>query len=130
IKFVTESGLPWLLATGEGEKLCSMLSREGQCAAVISTDTDNIVFGCRMMIVSPSISNFPDKQNPGQTRSTMMGCNMQKVCSDLELTEEQFRDFCIALGCDFNKNIFKMGPVNAFRLIHTYKSIENFPKIY
>ena len=39
-------GIPCLQALGDGEKLCSSLCIEGKVAAVFSTDTDNLVYGC------------------------------------------------------------------------------------
>ena len=48
----------------------------------------------------------------------------------LGLTEEQFIDFCIMCGCDYNKNIPKVGPANSYTLIKEHKSIDNLPPKY
>ncbi len=47
-----------------------------------------------------------------------------------ELTHEEFVDFCILCGTDFNHNIEKIGAVRAYDLIKKHKSIKNLPTVY
>ena len=47
-----------------------------------------------------------------------------EILSSLELTADQFIDFCIMCGTDYNKNIPKIGPENAYKLIKRYETIE------
>ena len=44
--------------------------------------------------------------------------------SDIELTHEQFLDFCILCGCDYCPVIPKIGNVTAMKLIKKYNCIE------
>ena len=51
IKNVLSSiGIPVLDAVWESEQLCSMLCIENQIDAVFSTDTDNLTYGCPVLI--------------------------------------------------------------------------------
>jgi 5'-3' exonuclease len=45
----------------------------------------------------------------------------------MELTHEQFIDYAILIGCDYNKKnkLANVGPVKALDLIKKYKKIEN-----
>ena len=51
-----------------------------------------------------------------------------EVLEELELTKEQFTDFCILSGTDYNDNIYKCGIVNSLKYIKKYKTIEKFIK--
>jgi len=46
------------------------------------------------------------------------------VLKALELTNEQFVDFCILCGCDYTSKIAGIGPVKALKLIKENKNIE------
>jgi len=43
----------------------------------------------------------------------------------MELTSDEFLDFCIMCGTDYNDNIPGVGPVKAYALIKEYGSIEH-----
>ena len=44
------------------------------------------------------------------------------------IDKDQFRDFCILLGCDFNKKLKRVNAFDTFCLISDHKKIENIPK--
>jgi len=46
------------------------------------------------------------------------------VLEVFNMTKEQFLDFCIMCGTDYNKNIFRVGPSKAYKLLLEHKSIE------
>ena len=50
-----------------------------------------------------------------------------EVLEKFKLTEE-FLDFCIMCGTDYNKNIFRVGPSKAFQYVSDYKSIIDIGK--
>ena len=52
----------------------------------------------------------------------------EKMLSGLELTEEQFIDLCILLGCDYCDSIKGIGPHRALALIKEHKNIETILK--
>ena len=49
--------------------------------------------------------------------------DLAKILSELELTQIQFIDLCILLGCDYTSTIGKVGPKKAYELIKTYGTI-------
>ncbi len=113
-------GIPVLQAAGEGEKLCSMLCREGKVSAVFSTDTDNIVYGCPIVITKIY----------GTYSDTRFECMIIKqILKDFNFTYEQFVDFCIMCGCDFNTNIPGFAGKRSFDMIEKYKNIEGIEGI-
>mgnify|MGYP000571860250 CR=1 FL=1 len=51
--------------------------------------------------------------------------DLKILLKELGLSQEQFIDLCILLGCDYTPTIDKIGPKRAYELIKQYKSIDN-----
>lgn len=111
-------GVMVLNARYEAEQLCSSLYIEGEVQSVYSTDTDNLVYGCGLLL-----TNMDD-------HGCFMGYSLHNILSGLGLTIEQFRDLCILMGCDYNTNIRGIGPIKSYELIRKYKSIDRLPESY
>jgi len=48
----------------------------------------------------------------------------KNILIDLEINYEEFVDLCILCGCDYTCKIKGIGPINAYKLIKKYKTIE------
>lgn len=116
---LTGLGIPWIQARGEGEKLCSMLAIEGVVAGVLSTDSDNIVYGCPCLI-----TGF---DHGAEQTHTVNVIGFQDVLRFLDLSYAAFRDLCIMCGTDYNDNIKNIGPGKAYKLIREWGCIESLP---
>ena len=46
------------------------------------------------------------------------------MLESLKLNSDEFLDLCIMCGCDYNKNIYRVGPEKAYKYIQKYSSIE------
>jgi 5'-3' exonuclease len=57
-------------------------------------------------------------------QQTLVEIEYEDMLSRLELTEDQFLDFCILCGTDYNTNLPKIGPEKSFRLLKKHGSIE------
>lgn len=108
-------GIPYVVAEGEGEFLCASLARHGLVETVMTCDTD--VLPC----LTPSMITKIEGNYFHVT-------TLQDVLEHLRLSNDEFIDLCIMCGTDFNTNIPKIGPVRAYELISTYKSIDKIPK--
>lgn len=114
IQLLTSENLTFMRAKGEAERLCAALCREGVCSAVYTKDTDVFVHGCPIVI----------------TKVTNNSCNvitLYDMLNSLGMTYEQFVDFAIICGCDYNTTIKRVGIKTAQKLINTYGSIDNLP---
>jgi len=105
--------IPYLMATGEAEATCAMLCRMGLVDAVLSEDTD---------VLNYKAPRFLHKLNMNQ--QTFVEIEYEDMLSRLDMTEEQFLDFCIMCGTDYNNNLYKIGPEKSFRLLKKHGSIE------
>lgn len=123
------AGICVLEAKGEAEKLCSMLAVEGWVSAVWSTDTDNLVYQCPLLITGFSSDAW------GQGKSGSQGGRAQKVVNSilyeeiirgLECTPFFFRDLCILNGCDYNQKLSGIALVKGYDILRKFGSLEAY----
>lgn len=108
-------GVPIIQAPGEGEALCAQLVQGGVVEAVASEDMDTLPFGGKVLI----------RQLNAKRDSEVMEYSLDKLLAGLQITQEEFVDLCILLGCDFCEKISGLGPRKALALIQKHRSIEN-----
>ena len=105
--------VPYFNAPLEAETTCADLCKRGLVDAVLSEDTDVMAYAAPV---------FLSKINT--TNGTCMRIKYPDILEGLELKSEEFLDLCIMCGCDYNKNIFRVGPEKAYKYIQKYSSIE------
>jgi len=113
--FSNSVGIPSIIADDEAENLASSLAVELKVAAVWSSDTDTYPLGAPVVV--KGFENIKGDIN-------IKGVFTLNILRDLGLNHDQFRDFCILLGTDFNDRMDRIGPVNALTLIKRYGNIE------
>lgn len=111
--------IPHYNAILEAETICSDLCKKGLVDSVLSEDTDILVYENPICLA---------KLDTGTDTCTMV--NYNEVLTSLELTSDQFMDFCIMCGTDYNKNIPKIGPKKAYQLIKEYNTIDNMKDVF
>lgn len=114
-------GIPIVESAHEADSECAYLQKNKLADFVASDDLDILAFGCTKLI--RFIGN----------EKKMVLINKDILLNDLNLTHEQFVDFCIMLGCDYCPKLNKIGMKKAYDLILKYGTIENilekYPKI-
>lgn len=118
-------GVPCIRAAADAEQLCSMLARERVVSAVFSGDTDNLAYGCPLLITKVD-KMYYDANKQMQTMLSVV--RVEIIIRTLELSESQFLDLCIMAGCDFNVNMRGYAAGKSLVLLRKYGSIENLPK--
>jgi exonuclease-1 len=121
-------GIPVLRATGEGEKLCAMLSLEGKVDAVYTRDTDVLAMGCPLMFGEEA--GWVHNLNSGKMEMSLKCIQFKPILGALEMEYSSFLDLCIMSGCDFNSNIPKIGVGKAYKMLKESKKIEDIPSKY
>ena len=104
--------IPFYKAPLEAETTCADLCKRGIVDAVLSEDTDVLAYSCPIFLTKIDIIN-----------ETCVRLCHQDILKSLELDENQFLDLCIMCGCDYNKNIPKVGPETAYKYLKKYNSI-------
>jgi flap endonuclease-1 len=123
---INRIGIPCLQATCDGEQLCSSLCIEGKVAAVFSVDTDNLVYGCPLIVTGYSQTFSYDEF--GNKIDHLDCVRLDKVLNGLKVSHSIFVDLCIMSGCDFNTNIPGYAAIKSFNLLQKYGSIDNLPR--
>lgn len=114
-------GIPYLeMIVGDGEEGCSRLVAEGYCAAVYSTDTDNINYGADVYL--KSVAKYGRKGN-----MIFEAVFREDVLKELGFDERQLMDFFIMCGGDYSESIPGVGGGTAHKLLKRYGCIENIP---
>ena len=114
-KFSKEIGIPTIVAEDEAESLAASLAVERIVGAAWTADTDTYPIGCPIVV-----KGFENVKGDICVNAVFT----PKILKRLELTHEEFRDFCIMLGTDFNDRIYGLGPAKSFKLIKLYRNLE------
>lgn len=108
-------GVPVVQAPGDAEALCAQLVKAGTVHAVASEDMDTLPFGATLLI----------RQLNASKDSEVTEFSLQKLLHKLSLTQKEFVDLCILLGCDYCDKISGLGPKRALALIQEHRTIED-----
>ena len=112
-RILTELGLPYLDSPTEAETLCSHLCCHHLVDAVLSDDTDVLVYGTPLFLTKFNMRT-----------DTCVELNFTDLLNQLQLTKAQFVDLCILSGTDYNDNIPNVGNEKAYKMIQKHGSIE------
>lgn len=125
-EIIAYMGMAQFQAYGEAEALCAWLAVNRHVDAVLSEDTDVLAYGSPMLFSKIDLTN-----------KTVMVLMLEHILEGLNLELDEFKDFCILLGCDYNKRIKGFPPdgkkrkkaVNiglkaAYCMISEYKTLE------
>jgi exonuclease-1 len=110
-------GVKCLVAPYEADSQLYYLEKKGIIDAVVSEDSDLLVFGVRTLITK--LDQFGECVEVNRDHFT--------ACKDVSLagwTPKQFRHMCILSGCDYLENIPSMGLKTAHRLLRRYNDVE------
>ena len=107
-------GVPYIISNGEAECLCAILCKKGIVYGCISDDTDILANGGTKFI-----------RNFNASTNYIMEYSLDVILDKLNISYEQFIDICIMCGCDYTGKIHGIGPINAYKFIKKFDSLEN-----
>jgi len=108
-------GFATITATIEAEKLCALLCHEKKVDAIMTEDSDALVY------ITPKILH---KVSAGQCTELAV----PDVLAALEMTPSQFVDMCILCGTDYAPSVPGIGPMKAHKFIKTHGSIDEIAR--
>ncbi|KRH93809.1 5'-3' exonuclease [Pseudoloma neurophilia] len=111
-RLLTHMGVPFLNSENEAEALCVQLCKEKVVDFVCTEDMDALCFGAPYLLRNPKKNEFQEY-------------NLKEILEKIDMTFEQFVDFCILLGCDYAGTLPGIGVVRAENLIRKHQNIEN-----
>jgi len=105
-------GIEYVEALVECDHAAKYLYDKQEICGIFTQDSDTIAYGIHWITdldYNTGIVSYYDADD---------------VLDKMDMTKEEFMDFCILCGCDYNKRLVKIGPCSAFKLIHEFHSIE------
>lgn len=123
--FLQLLGIPVVESCGEAEQTCAHLQMQGIVDYTFTEDTDALTFGAPKVIRHQT---HPEKKVAKGERSIVskkfVQVDLEQIKEGMQLTMDEFIDFCILCGCDYCPTIPSIGPVTALNLIQTHSNIE------
>eukprot|EP00096_Caligus_rogercresseyi_P009855 TRINITY_DN3442_c0_g1_i1.p1 TRINITY_DN3442_c0_g1~~TRINITY_DN3442_c0_g1_i1.p1 ORF type:complete len:384 (+),score=130.56 TRINITY_DN3442_c0_g1_i1:145-1296(+) len=110
-------GIPYVSAPCEAEAQCAELAKGGLVYGVGTEDMDALTFGTNVLLRHLTFSDA--------RKMPIKEFHMSKILEGFGLSQEEFVDLCILLGCDYCDKIRGIGPKSAYKLISEHKSIDN-----
>uniref|UniRef100_A0A8C8VFZ9 Flap endonuclease 1 n=1 Tax=Pelusios castaneus TaxID=367368 RepID=A0A8C8VFZ9_9SAUR len=107
-------GVPYVQAPAEAEATCAALVKSGKVWCTATEDMDALPFGSLRLI-----RHLSSKRN-----CEVEEFSLPDILQKLEMTQEQFVDLCILLGCDYCGKIRRLGPKKALMLLRQHGTIE------
>lgn len=113
-------GVPVVDAPCEAEAQCAALVKSGKVFGAATEDMDALTFGSKILVRHLTFSEA--RKMPVQE------FHLDQVLSGLELSQKEFIDLCILMGCDYCSTIRGIGPKRAIDLIRQHRSLEEILK--
>jgi len=107
-------GVPYVNAPEEADSQCAYLAKNGLVDAVLTEDMDILTFGSTKII-----------RNITSHKVETSEINLSDILKTLDLTHEQFIEFCILLGTDYSIGIIDTKPKIIYENYLKHKNIED-----
>lgn len=107
-------GIPYVIAPYEADAQLAFLARNGLVDCVMTEDSDLLPYMCPLTLFKFDNEGMVD------------AVRVDDVLRMVEMTPNQFIEFCILLGCDYADHIRMMGPKTALKMI---KQFGNGPRV-
>lgn len=112
-----KAGVQYLVAPYEADAQMVYLERKGIISAILSEDSDLLVFGAKCLLTK--LDQY----------GNCIEINQADFCACREInlagwSEKEFRQMAILSGCDYLASITNMGLKTAYRMIRKYKTVE------
>merc|ERR1712226_277854 len=115
-KLLRLMGIPVVEAPSEAEATCAALCRDGKVYAAATEDADCLTFGTKILIRNLMAAESQKRQ--------ILEVSLERALEQLNITMDQFIDFCILSGCDYCDTIKGVGPSTAIKLVMEHGFLE------
>lgn len=113
-------GISVIKATTEAEAVCSRLVRMGITVGVVTNDGDALAHLSAIMII-----DVKNNYRHGRPMHKCTAIVLENVLQSLNMTPNNFVDFCMLLGTDYNTRIKGYGWSYALRELQKHGTLEN-----
>ncbi|KNA01294.1 hypothetical protein PVNG_04495 [Plasmodium vivax North Korean] len=111
-------GIPYVQSPCEAEAQCSYLNCKNYCDAIISDDSDVLVFNGKTVI-----KNFFNR------KKTVEVYERKLIEDKLGLYQDELINLSLLCGCDYTIGVHGVGIVNALEIIKAFPTFEDLKKL-
>ena len=111
-------GVYYIVAPYETDAQLAYLSKNNIVDIIITEDSDAIIYGCQHILYKLN------KQGYGEYIE-YKNLTINQSMSFQNWSTEQFQLFCCLSGCDYITNIRNIGIKTAYKIVNTYKTLDN-----
>ena len=120
-EIITALGLPIIQAPSEGEAQAAYMVKKGDAYALISQDTDGLLFGSHKLIKNLSITK-KKKKGAVYVKTEPEIIDLSETLNDLGIDQDQLIILGMLIGTDFNiGGINGIGPKKGLTLVKKYE---------
>lgn len=119
---LTILSIPYVQGYGETDPLSTQLCKDGLVDYIMSEDMDYMPLGCPKLIRT---ERAPRGDGNEFVEKVLLEYKYTDILQGLGLSSVQFIDLCILCGCDYVNQLYKIGPITAYKLIKEHQSIED-----
>ncbi|CAG8635417.1 15500_t:CDS:2, partial [Racocetra fulgida] len=123
IQALRDENVEYVVAPYEADAQLAYLEKKNKIAAIITEDSDLLVFGCKTVIYKM------DSNGNGIEISRDKFGQVQEI-NMLGWTDKQFRHMTMLSGCDYLPSIFGIGLKSAYKYVRKFKTAEKVPPDY
>jgi len=105
-------GIPYIEAPEEADSQCAYLVKAGIAQGVITEDMDILTFGANKIY-----------RNLTSYKKTTLEIKLDNILEKIDLTYDQFIEFCILLGCDYCDRVKDIKQDVIYEYYYKYKNI-------
>ncbi|CAG9764399.1 unnamed protein product [Ceutorhynchus assimilis] len=113
-------GVPYIEAPCEAEAQCAAMVKAGKIFATATEDMDALTFGSNVLLRHLTFSEA--------RKMPIQEIHLDVVLREMQLSQKEFIDLCILMGCDYTDSIKGIGPKKSIDLIRQHKCIEDILK--
>jgi len=129
-ELISALGLPIINAPSEGEAQAAYMVKKGEFFALLSQDTDGLLFGSPKIVKNLSVSGRRKKTGTGTyTHTEPELIDLDKTLETNEISQDQLIVIAMLCGTDFNIGGIKgIGPKKGLALVKKHN--QNFEKLF
>lgn len=122
--------MSYVVAPYEADSQMAYLERTGIADAILTEDSDLLVFGCKTVLYKlDAVANTVVAISRDQFGSVMASANDSSSISLYGWTDVQFREMAILSGCDYLPSIPGIGLKTANNLLRKWKNAEQVVRV-
>lgn len=111
-ELLTLMGIPYISAPAEADSQCAYMVKNNIASSVLTEDMDILTFGANKIY-----------RNLASRKKKTLEINLQDILQKIDLSYDQFIEFCMLLGCDYCERIKDIEPNDLYEYYYKFKNI-------